>query len=39
MCSEEWECPECFHIYKTSKREVGDCPFCRIASVSAPEKI
>jgi hypothetical protein len=30
MSAEEWECLECFHIYQTSKRDIGDCPFCSI---------
>ena len=23
----EWECPECFHIYRT---EPDSCPFCKV---------
>ena len=26
--SQEWECPTCFHIYRTDRHKVGACPFC-----------
>ena len=26
--SREWECPQCYHIYRASRHEVGACPFC-----------